>query len=227
VLCGHDRMAQCGGRGRRKRRAERRHTGTGGVSLFALQIARLMGANIILISSSDEKLEIGRKLGATHLINYRATPDWYAKVVDYTNGGADLIVEIGGADILLRSIRAVSIGGHISVIGVRSGFGQAPGLPLEEVLFVGFWMPGVGQNLAIALAIFTDPHPEGQAIYPRWIAYLNLWVAVSFAPGLYIGFFHKAPLAWHGVLGLWMVAVGFFLWAIAMWRMTLKAIDQV
>jgi NADPH:quinone reductase-like Zn-dependent oxidoreductase len=97
--------------------------GTGGVSIFALQFAKLSGAEVILTSSSDEKLEHGRQLGADHTINYRTTPDWAAEVRRITDGhGADHIVEVGGANTLQQSIAAVALGGHIHVIGVLGGF---------------------------------------------------------------------------------------------------------
>ncbi|HEY5646208.1 MAG TPA: NAD(P)-dependent alcohol dehydrogenase, partial [Pseudomonadales bacterium] len=96
---------------------------TGGVSIFALQFAKLAGAAVILTSSSDEKLEHGRQLGADHTINYRSTPDWAKEVRRITAGhGADHIVEVGGADTLQQSIAAVALGGHIHVIGVLGGF---------------------------------------------------------------------------------------------------------
>ncbi|RWL17077.1 MAG: NAD(P)-dependent alcohol dehydrogenase, partial [Mesorhizobium sp.] len=70
---------------------------TGGVSIFTLQLAKAAGATVIITSSSDEKLERAKALGADHLINYRSTPDWDDKVLELTDGlGADLIVETGG-----------------------------------------------------------------------------------------------------------------------------------
>lgn len=96
--------------------------GTGGVSIFALQIGVLAGARVIVTSSSDAKLERARTLGAWHTINYRATPEWDRAVRDLTGGrGADHIVEVGGAGTLGRSLRAVRAGGTISVIGVLAG----------------------------------------------------------------------------------------------------------
>ena len=96
--------------------------GTGGVALFALQFARMAGAEITVISGSDAKLERARELGATHTINYRATPEWSARALEITAGrGVDLIVELGGADTLAQSMRCITVGGHISVIGVLSG----------------------------------------------------------------------------------------------------------
>jgi len=96
--------------------------GTGGVSLFALQLAKAAGATVIATSSSDEKLERLRVLGADHLINYRAQPQWARAVTDLTGGrGADHIVEVGGSATLTQSLRACRVGGHIAMIGVLSG----------------------------------------------------------------------------------------------------------
>ena len=98
--------------------------GTGGVSIFALQLAKAMGASVIVTSSSDEKLERARSLGADHLINYRTHPDWGALVRNWTGGrGVDHIIEVGGPATLPQSITAVRVGGHISLIGVLTGIG--------------------------------------------------------------------------------------------------------
>jgi len=95
--------------------------GTGGVSIFALQLARLMGARVIVTSSSDDKLARAAALGAEHGINYARTPDWDQAVVAATDGGVDHVVEVGGPGTLARSLRAVRIGGRVSLIGVLSG----------------------------------------------------------------------------------------------------------
>jgi NADPH:quinone reductase-like Zn-dependent oxidoreductase len=96
--------------------------GTGGVSLFALQFARLAGARVIATSSSDEKLQRVRQLGATETINYKTTPEWGKKARDLTAKlGVDHIVEVGGAGTLAQSLTAVRQGGTIAVIGVLSG----------------------------------------------------------------------------------------------------------
>jgi NADPH:quinone reductase-like Zn-dependent oxidoreductase len=96
--------------------------GTGGVSIFALQFAKCMGATVIATSSSDEKLERARLLGADHLINYRRNIDWATKVLEMTNGrGVDTVVEVGGPGTLGQSMRACRIGGHIALIGVLTG----------------------------------------------------------------------------------------------------------
>lgn len=96
--------------------------GTGGVSIFALQFARLMGARVIATSSSDAKLERLVALGAEFTVNYRTEPDWGRKVKALTDGqGVDHVVEVGGPGTLPQSIDAVRIGGHISLIGVLTG----------------------------------------------------------------------------------------------------------
>jgi NADPH:quinone reductase-like Zn-dependent oxidoreductase len=99
--------------------------GTGGVSLFALQFARLAGARVLATSSSDQKLARARDLGASDGINYKSTPDWDQRVRELTGAqGVDLIVEVGGAGTLPRSLRAVRLGGTIALIGVLSGGGE-------------------------------------------------------------------------------------------------------
>ncbi len=96
--------------------------GTGGVSIFALQFAKAAGATVIITSSSDEKLERARALGADHTINYRAEPDWAKAARKLTGGrGVDHVVEVGGAGTFQQSIQAIRIGGHIAVIGVLTG----------------------------------------------------------------------------------------------------------
>lgn len=97
--------------------------GTGGVALFALAFAKLHGAHVTVISSSDERLERVRAMGADATINYRATPDWAKESRDITadRGGYDNIIELGGASTLPLSLRAVRPGGTVSLIGVLSG----------------------------------------------------------------------------------------------------------
>ncbi len=96
--------------------------GTGGVSLFSLQFARIAGAEVFITSSSDEKLASAWQLGAAHGINYKAVPEWGEEVREMTGGtGVDLVVEVGGAGTLPQSMRAVRMGGRISLIGVLTG----------------------------------------------------------------------------------------------------------
>lgn len=96
--------------------------GTGGVSIFALQFAKAAGARVIVTSSSDEKLERAKALGADMFINYKKTPDWASEARKLTGGrGVDHVIEVGGADTFPLSIMAIRLGGHIAVIGLLSG----------------------------------------------------------------------------------------------------------
>jgi NADPH:quinone reductase-like Zn-dependent oxidoreductase len=96
--------------------------GTGGVSLIALQFAKLHGARCILTSSSEEKLETAKKLGADETINYRANPAWDKVVMERTEGrGADIVVEVGGAGTFDKSLASVRMGGSVCMIGVLTG----------------------------------------------------------------------------------------------------------
>jgi NADPH:quinone reductase-like Zn-dependent oxidoreductase len=106
--------------------------GTGGVSLFGLQFARLAGARVLATSSSDAKLQRVAQLGASNGINYKKTPDWDKAVRTLTGGvGVDHVVEVGGAGTLPQSLRAVRMGGRISLIGVLAdGGGQVSPLPI-------------------------------------------------------------------------------------------------
>lgn len=99
--------------------------GTGGVSMFALQFAKLQGARVVATSSSDEKLERAKELGADFTINYRSTPDWDKEVLRLTNRtGVDHVVEVGGAGTLAKSLNAVRVGGHVVLIGVLASGGD-------------------------------------------------------------------------------------------------------
>jgi len=105
--------------------------GTGGVSIFALQMAKAAGAKVILTSGSDEKLAKARGLGADETINYRTTPDWDREVHRLTEKrGVDAVIEVGGPGTLEKSMNSVAAGGFISLIGVLTGFA-----PPETSLF--------------------------------------------------------------------------------------------
>ncbi len=133
--------------------------GTGGVSLFALQFARLAGARVIATSSSDEKLERARRLGAAATLNYKRTPDWDKEVLKLTEGrGVDYVVEVGGAGTLARSLNAVRTGGQISLIGILAGpSAEITVLPIlmknvrVQGVFVGSRAAFEQMNAAIAL----------------------------------------------------------------------------
>lgn len=105
--------------------------GTGGVSIFALQFAKLLGARVLGVSSSDHKLARAAKLGLDAGLNYRAHPDWDKWVLEETGGrGADLIVEVGGAGTFTRSLRSVKIGGAVAQIGVLTQSADSIEVPL-------------------------------------------------------------------------------------------------
>jgi NADPH:quinone reductase-like Zn-dependent oxidoreductase len=96
--------------------------GTGGVSLFAVQLAKALGARVIATTSSPEKAERLRQLGADHVIDYRTTKDWGKQVRALTDGrGVDRIVEVGGANTLAQSVQAIAYGGQISLVGILAG----------------------------------------------------------------------------------------------------------
>jgi NADPH:quinone reductase-like Zn-dependent oxidoreductase len=109
--------------------------GTGGVSTFGLQLAHAMGVQVVITSSSDEKLERAKTLGANRGINYKSTPDWEKAAMEFTGGlGVDHVVEVGGAGTLTRSFGAIRVGGKISLIGGLSGVATElnPGLILAR-----------------------------------------------------------------------------------------------
>jgi len=116
--------------------------GTGGVSVFGLQIAKLHGARTIITSSSDEKLARATALGADATINYRTTPDWEKKVLELTGGhGADHILEVGGAGTFAKSLRATRVGGHVALIGVLAGV--ASELRVTDILMKSLRVTGI------------------------------------------------------------------------------------
>jgi|CXWL01.1.fsa_nt_gi NADPH:quinone reductase-like Zn-dependent oxidoreductase len=116
--------------------------GTGGVSIFVLQLARLFGARVIITSSSNEKLARAKELGAWHGVNYLERPAWADAVLEVTGGaGADHVVELGGAGTLGQSLKAVRPGGEISIIGVLAG--AVTELNVTTVLMRGLRLQGV------------------------------------------------------------------------------------
>ncbi|MCC6489633.1 MAG: NAD(P)-dependent alcohol dehydrogenase [Candidatus Hydrogenedentes bacterium] len=145
--------------------------GTGGVSVFALQFARLLGAEVIVISSSDAKLERAKALGAAHGINYKQHPAWSKLVRELTGGeGVDHVIEVGGVGTLPQSMRTVRMGGHISLIGVLGGV-EAP-LNLTPILMQDIRLQGVivgprdaflEMNRAIGLHAL---HPVVDRVFP-------------------------------------------------------------
>ncbi len=105
--------------------------GSGGVSIFALQFARMFGARVIATSSSPAKAKRLKEMGAEAVIDYKATPDWDQETLRLTGGrGADVTVEVGGAGTLPRSFMATRIGGRIAVIGLLTGMAQVDPIPI-------------------------------------------------------------------------------------------------
>ena len=106
--------------------------GTGGVALFAVQIAAASGAKVIILSSSDAKIERAKAFGAAEGVNYRSCPDWSDKVREATGGaGVQHVIELGGVGTLQKSIASLGLGGHLALIGALDGFGgQFDALPL-------------------------------------------------------------------------------------------------
>jgi NADPH:quinone reductase-like Zn-dependent oxidoreductase len=145
--------------------------GTGGVSLFALQFARLNGARVIATSSSDDKLRRVRELGASDGINYKTTPDWDKRARELTGeAGVDHVVEVGGAGTLGRSLKAVRMGGRVSMIGVLTGgSSEVTVLPMlmksvcVQGIYVGSREMFEAMNRAIAL---HQLHPVVDRVFP-------------------------------------------------------------
>ena len=140
--------------------------GTGGVSMLALQLAKAHGARVIATSSSDDKLVRARDLGADHTVNYRTTPDWEKEVRAITGGvGADLVLDVAGQETLGRSVRAVRMGGTVTVTGVLSGVGSAE-VPVAQVMTRNIRLVGVTTGSVATLDELcraveaTDLHPQ-------------------------------------------------------------------
>ncbi|HEX6533573.1 MAG TPA: NAD(P)-dependent alcohol dehydrogenase [Gemmatimonadaceae bacterium] len=116
--------------------------GTGGVSIFALQFARLAGARVLVVSSSDEKLARAAELGAAAGLNYRTTADWERWAVELTGGaGVDHVVEVGGPATLGRSLKAVRMGGAISLLGTVTGVEGV--IPTADIFFKNVRVLGI------------------------------------------------------------------------------------
>ncbi len=118
--------------------------GTGGVSLFALQFARMAGARVIVTSSSDEKLDLALSMGAAEVINYIRTPEWDQQVLGLTDGkGVDSVIEIGGGNTVPRSINAVRRGGCIHLVGLATGMTAEvfiPSMLVKQIRLQGIYV---------------------------------------------------------------------------------------
>ena len=139
--------------------------GTGGVSIFGLQFAHAMGVRAIITSSSDEKLDRAKKLGAAFGINYKTTPDWEKAAMEFTGGaGVDHVIEVCGAATLARSFGAIRVGGKISMIGGLSGGATElnPGLIFSRRANVqGISVGSAQMFLALARAIEVNAIKTG------------------------------------------------------------------
>jgi len=146
--------------------------GTGGVSLFALQFAKMSGAQVIATSSSDEKIERLKKLGADQTINYVAVPEWGKLAREMTGSrGVDLVVEVGGVGTLNESIRATSIGGSIALIGVLAGPAKdntrLPLIVMQQQRIQGVTVGSVEDLQAMVDAIaLNGMHPVVDRVFP-------------------------------------------------------------
>jgi NADPH:quinone reductase-like Zn-dependent oxidoreductase len=145
--------------------------GTGGVSLFALQFAKVFGARVLAITSSDEKAVRLKELGADAVVSYRTYPDWDREILALTDGkGVDQVLEIAGEKTIVKSAASTRIGGVISVIGFASGFGG--GLPPIDILTRGLTVTGsaIGPRLdfeaMLAAMARHKIHPIIDRVYP-------------------------------------------------------------
>jgi NADPH:quinone reductase-like Zn-dependent oxidoreductase len=141
--------------------------GTGGVSIFALQLAKQAGARVIITSSSDEKLERARILGADEVINYKRTPDWASEVLKLTDGlGADIAVDVAGPATLNQTLQAVRGGGRISLMGVLTGFNgpiDTGAILRKRITLQGIY---VGPVSTLKSLMATGIRPQIDQIFP-------------------------------------------------------------
>ena len=133
--------------------------GTGGVSVFALQLAKTYGATVIATSSSEEKLEKLKALGADHLINYKTHPEWGKEVLKLTNNeGVDHVVEVGGAGTFSESVRCTKHAGHIALIGGFSG-PSVSDIILPRIFLIQIRLSGIAmanQDSQIAMVDYLE-----------------------------------------------------------------------
>ncbi|KAK3710293.1 hypothetical protein LTR37_010359 [Vermiconidia calcicola] len=147
--------------------------GTGGVSCYAIMVAAAAGATVVATSSSDEKLQVARKLGATHLVNYRTTTDWAAKVLEVTGGhGADLVVDVVGAQSIEQTLKCTAFAGVVCVVGMLSEDPAMPVNVMAELLFGGKTLRGQlgagSRQMAEELSAFMarhDLHPPVAEVF--------------------------------------------------------------
>jgi NADPH:quinone reductase-like Zn-dependent oxidoreductase len=141
--------------------------GTGGVSMWVVLLAKAHGAQVVLTSSSDEKLEVGRALGADHLVNRTRTPDWHEAVRAFTGGrGADLVVDVGGPGSLGRSVLGTRMGGTVAIVGALGGYTTPAEIPVgiamtQNIRLIGVTVGSVVDHTDLCRAVATSgirPH---------------------------------------------------------------------
>ena len=163
--------------------------GTGGVSLFALQFAKLLGAHVIVMSSSDEKLQRAISLGADEGLNYVSTPEWGKEVRRMAGAdGVDLIIEVGGQQTLPQSLRAIRAGGTISLIGVLSGLNMEVSLGLIVIRKVRLQGITVGNRDGMEAMMRAISQHAIKPVIDRTFAFEELREALDYlARGVHFG----------------------------------------
>ncbi|MGZ8331473.1 MAG: zinc-dependent alcohol dehydrogenase family protein [Rhodoplanes sp.] len=154
--------------------------GTGGVALFALQFAALAGAAVIATSSTTDKLERLRALGARHLINYNDDATWGQTAFKLAGEGVDLVVDTGGAQTLSQSFRAVRVGGSVSVIGVVSGAKHALHIPILIAKYIRLQPVIVGNRDQFAAMLRAVEHHEVRPVIDRVFPFADLRAALQY-----------------------------------------------
>ena len=155
--------------------------GTGGVALFALQFAKLRGAHVTIISSSDEKIAKAKALGADAAINYLKTPEWYKATREITAGrGYDHIVELGGEKTLPQSLRCIRPGGTLSMIGVLSGSMLSAPLGLVVTRQVRLQGISVGHRDGLEAMMRAIEEHELKPVFDRVFAFEELKEAMAY-----------------------------------------------
>lgn len=155
--------------------------GTGGVSTFALQLARVAGARVIITSSNDEKIARASALGASYGVNYRKRPEWHEEVLRLTDGrGADHVIEVVGGSNLSRSIAASKIGGAVSLIGYLDGFHADLDLPLALRRIVTLHGISVGSRASYEALVAGCEASGLRPIVDRVFAFSELPAALEY-----------------------------------------------
>ncbi len=153
--------------------------GTGGVALFAVQFAALAGATVVATSSTAEKLERLRALGARHLINYQDDPNWGQTAFKLAGAGVDLVVDTGGAQTLSQSFRAVRVGGSVSIIGVVSGAKHALHIPILIAKYIRLQPVMVGNRDQFAAMLQAIDRHQLRPLVDRVFPFADIRAALG------------------------------------------------